>query len=90
MMIKKMVFLVLLLVLISGCVQDISDPTKNAVNLGNKNCVLSSCDCQCYIKGTEPYEGGIECGNDCGQWKNIYGCGFKDNKCSVIIEKSSE
>jgi hypothetical protein len=81
-MIKKMVFLGLFLVLISGCVQEKDYSLQ-------ERCVLSSCDCNCYIKGTEPYEGGIECGNDCREWKNIYGCEFKDNKCVTIIEKLS-
>ncbi len=54
-----------------------------------KDCVLSLCDCTCYVKGESPEDKGRICNLNCGVY-NIIGCEYKFGKCVTIQEPESK
>ncbi len=52
----------------------------------NDDCVLSLCDCRCYVQGQTPEElKGILCGQNCLDWYNVSGCECIDFNCKEIM-----
>jgi len=50
-----------------------------------KECVLSLCDCECYLQGETPEEKeGRICGEDCSLY-NAYGCKYVGLECPYNI-----
>jgi len=52
---------------------------------GYKECVMSLCDCECYLRGETPEEKeGRLCGEDCTLY-NAHGCKYVGVKCPYNI-----
>ena len=85
----KNIFLVvisfLLIVLVSGCVQN------NQSSQTDEKCQLSLCDCKCHPAGQTPEEvKGVLCGINCMDLYNISGCELVNGQCQVKYMTAAE
>ncbi len=78
---KKFAMIFLILIAMIAIVYVIQPTSSTAY----KDCVLSSCNCKCYLRGDTPEEKqGITCGLDCSLY-NAYGCEYVGINCPYNI-----
>jgi len=81
---KNFVLIILISLLIIFFSSIILKPTSSITFV--KECVLNSCDCQCYLKGqTTQQMSETACKTDCKQLFNIVGCKYIGIQCPYGI-----
>ncbi|PIN69499.1 hypothetical protein COV93_05215 [Candidatus Woesearchaeota archaeon CG11_big_fil_rev_8_21_14_0_20_43_8] len=55
-----------------------------------EKCILSPCDCKCYLKPNAPdINLSKVCTKDCRAWENIEGCRYSGGQCFVVKKKDT-
>jgi len=81
---KKFTFIILITLLIIIFISLLLQPTSPTTF--NKECILDSCDCQCYLKGKITQQESVTvCKTDCKQLFNIVGCEYVGIQCPYGI-----